>query len=213
MLKAAFSSVDTWIFDLDNTLYPAGSRLFAQIESRMTAFVARELRLPQDQASRLRKQMWQQHGTTLAGLMADYAIDPDPYLAEVHDIDYSVLPASPALRDALHALPGRRHVFTNGSRAHGHRTISALGLQGTFDGIYGIEDAGYVPKPQQTAFDRVFGLIALDPARSAMFEDDPANLAVPHAMGLRTVLVGQGPAQRQVHHDTADLTDFLTQLI
>ena len=209
-----FAHVEAWVFDLDNTLYPADIRLFDQIERRMTDYVMRTLTVDQAAADRLRQRYWEEHGTTLAGLMREHGIDPEPYLAEVHDIDLSAVPAHQALRDAIGRLPGRKIVYTNGSREHARRVTGAIGLDGAFDRLYGFEDAAYVPKPQAAAFAAVFGLDGLDPARGAMFEDDHRNLAVPHALGMRTVLVGPRSAgategHPHVHHTTDDLVAFL----
>ena len=211
-MRALFAHVETWVFDLDNTLYPPESRLFDQIEARMTGFLMRTLGVYAARAGELRALYWREHGTTLAGLMREHAVDPGAYLAEVHDIDLSGVPPSPTLAAAIGRLPGRKVVFTNGSREHARRVTGACGLAGAFDALYGFEDAGYVPKPRAEAFATVFGLEGLAPARAAMFEDDPRNLAVPHRLGLRTVLVGPGEEHPHVHHRTEDLAGFLALL-
>lgn len=208
-----FRHVRTWVFDLDNTLYHPSVRLFDQIDLRINAYVQRVTGVDPEQSDRLRHLWWREHGTTLAGLMAHHGIDPEPYLVDVHDIDFSVLTPDPALREGIARLPGRRIVFTNGSAPYARQVIAARGLEGLFDAVYGIEHAGYTPKPQPQAFDRVFGADRLDPAVAAMFEDDPRNLAVPHALGMRTVLVTPEPEpQPHIHHHTDDLADFLSRL-
>ena len=209
MPRHLFAHVETWVFDLDNTLYPTSIRLFDQIEARMNAYIVRTLGLPPGEAEALRQRYWRTYGTTLAGLMREHGHDPEPYLAEVHDIDLSgVLPA-PLLSAAIGRLPGRKVVFTNGSREHARRVTGAAGLDGAFDALYGFEDARFVPKPEAAAFDAVFALAGLAPARAAMFEDDHRNLAVPHRLGMRTVLVGPLAAHPHVHHQTEDLAGFL----
>ncbi len=216
-IRAAFGHVETWVFDLDNTLYPADARLFDQIERRMTDYVMAALGVERAAADHLRDHYWRTHGTTLAGLMAEHGLAPEPYLAEVHDIDLASIAAAPALAAAIAALPGRKIVYTNGSREHARRVTAALGVSGAFDALYGFEDAGFEPKPRRAAFDRVFARDGLAPARAAMFEDDARNLAVPHALGMRTVLVGprieSTAAAAHVHHQTEDLTDFLARLV
>lgn len=208
-----FTSVRTWVFDLDNTLYPSSVRLFDQIDRRMTAYVMRVTGLPQDRADRLRHDYWREYGTTLAGLMTHHAIDPDPYLVEVHDIDFGVLSPDPALRAGIAALPGRRIVYTNGSAPYARRVIAARGLEGLFDAVYGVEDAGFHPKPRPEAFAAVFGMDGLDPLCAAMFEDDPRNLRVPHDLGMRTVHVAPQPDPADhIHHHTDDLAGFLHRL-
>ncbi len=212
MPRVHFAHVETWVFDLDNTLYAPEVRLFDQIEARMTAYVMATLGVDAAVASHLRDDYWRNHGTTLAGLMAHHALDPEPFLADVHDIDLSAVPPDPALGAALAALPGRKVVYTNGSREHARRVTAALGIGGAFDALYGFEDAGYAPKPRAEAFARVFAAEGLTASRAAMFEDDPRNLEVPHRLGMRTVLVGSAAAVPHVHHVTADLADFLARL-
>ncbi|WP_299933429.1 pyrimidine 5'-nucleotidase [uncultured Pelagimonas sp.] len=213
MPKRYFDHVRTWVFDLDNTLYPPSQELFPQIEAKMTAFVMRTLGVDQAKADQLRRDYWRDHGTTLAGLMREHDIDPDGYLHEVHDISFDVLEPDPNLADLIKRLPGRRIVYTNGSAPYAARVLSARGLDTAFDAIYGVEHAGYSPKPEALAFERVFGLDGLSPETAAMFEDDPRNLAAPHAMGMRTVHVAPTatPADH-IHHHTDDLSQFLTQL-
>ena len=156
----------------------------------MANYVMRELNVDAQTAHMLRQKYWTEYGTTLAGLMHVHDIDPDPYLHEVHQLDLSGIEAAPALRAAITALPGRKIIYTNGSRAHGEGVSSALGLEGVFDAIYGVEDAGYTPKPELTAFQKVFTADGIDTKLAAMFEDDMRNLAIPHQLGMKTVLVG-----------------------
>ena len=206
-----FRHVRTWVFDLDNTLYPPRMRLFDQIEKRMTAYVARTLGVTE--ADHLRATYWRLHGTTLAGLMAEHALDPGPYLADVHDIDFSVLTPDPDLATHIAALPGRRIVYTNADAPYARRVLAARGLEGLFDAVYGVEHAGYRPKPERQAFETVFALDGLDPATAAMFEDDARNLAAPHAMGMQTIHIAPEPEPApHIHHHDADLTAFLGRL-
>ncbi|WP_424933624.1 pyrimidine 5'-nucleotidase [Amaricoccus macauensis] len=213
MTKARFTHITTWVFDLDNTLYPPEMRLFDQIEARMTDYVMRELGVDYHEANSLRARYWREHGTTLAGLMQNHGLEPEAYLAEVHDIDLTAMARADDLREAILALSGRKVVYTNGSREHARRVIAARGLEGVFDATYGIEDADYHPKPSEAAFARVFAIDGFETGRAAMFEDDPRNLAVPHALGMRTVLVGPGEPAPHIHHHTTDLAEFLVRLI
>ena len=213
MPKAEFAHVTAWVFDLDNTLYDPGVRLFDQIDTRITAYVMRVTGLARDEADRLRREYWQAHGTTLAGLMAVHGVEPEGYMAEVHDIDFSVLAPDPALRERIAALPGRRIVHTNASAPYAERVLEARGLGGLFQAVYGVEHAGYRPKPLREAHEVVLAADGIDPGRAAMFEDDPRNLTAPHAMGMRTVHVAPEPAPApHVHHHTDDLAGFLARL-
>jgi putative hydrolase of the HAD superfamily len=209
MPRAAFAHVETWVFDLDNTLYPPAVRLFDQIEARMSAYVMRALGVAAAEADALRARYWRTYGTTLAGLMREHGLDPAPYLEQVHDIDLGDVPAAPALSAALGRLRGRKLVYTNGSREHARRVTRAIGLEGCFDALYGFEDAAYLPKPEAAAFAAVFALDGLDAVRAAMFEDDHRNLEVPHRLGMRTVLVGPPAVHPHVQHQTDDLVAFL----
>ncbi len=210
----AFAHVRHWVFDLDNTLYPPEIDLFEQVRARMTAFVMEALQVDHDTACRLRQQYWVEYGTTLAGLMREHAMDPGPYLHAVHDIDFSAVPEDRELRARIDALPGRCIVYTNGSAAYAERVIAARGLTGLFDAIYGVEHAGYRPKPERAAFEAVFAADGLETAAAAMFEDDPRNLAAPHAMGMRTVHVAPEPLPApHIEHHTRELSGFLSQLL
>lgn len=213
MPAADFTHVDTWVFDLDNTLYPPRVRLFDQIERRMVDFLVRTLRISEAEANRLRLSYWRTHGTTLAGLMAEHGMPPEDFLREVHQIDFSVLPADPALCAQIANLPGRRIVYTNGTEPYAREVLRARGLEPLFDAVYGVEHAGFRPKPERVAFDTVFALDGLSPRRAAMFEDEARNLAAPHAMGLRTVHVAPIPEPAaHIHHHTDDLGHFLSLL-
>ncbi|MCG6901959.1 MAG: pyrimidine 5'-nucleotidase [Rhodobacter sp.] len=214
MFAQSFSHVRAWVFDLDNTLYHPSARLFDQIEARMVAWLKRELGVSGQEADRLRADYWATYGTTLAGLMAVHRIDPWPFLRDVHDIDMDHLPDDPDLAACIRALPGRRIVYTNGDAPYAARVLAARGLTGAFDAIYGIEHAGWRPKPDRQAFDAIFASDGLRPDKAAMFEDDIRNLAAPHAMGMRTVHVAPGAdPQPHIHHHTDDLTGFLSQVL
>jgi putative hydrolase of the HAD superfamily len=212
-MRPPFDRVETWVFDLDNTLYPPSMRLFDQIERRMTDWVVRQLGVAEAEADRLRLHWWDTHGTTLAGLMREHGTDADAFLDHVHDIDFAPLTPDPGLRAALAALPGRRIVYTNGTAPYAQRVTAARGIADLFDAFYGVEHAGHHPKPEERAFRAVFGQDGLDPARAAMFEDDARNLFVPAQMGLVTIHVaprrGEGA---HVQHHAPDLAAFLRDI-
>ena len=214
MPKQDFTHVTTWVFDLDNTLYPPHMRLFDQIEVRMTDWVMQALQVDRARADHLRAYYWQTYGTTLAGLMTEHGVDPGPYLTDVHDIDFSVLSPDPALADSIARLPGRKIVYTNACAPYAEKVLAARGLAGLFSGVYGVEHAEFHPKPAAQAFATVFARDGLDPSRGAMFEDDARNLAVPHALGMRTVHVAPAPEPADhIHHHTEDLAAFLARLV
>ncbi len=214
MVAASFSHVKVWVFDLDNTLYDPSVRLFDQIEVRMTNYVSNLLNVSKEEADHLRGHYWKQYGTTLAGLMREHDIEPIAYLEDVHDIDFSVLSPDPILADRIARLPGRKIVYTNGSMPYALNVLKARGLRDVFGAVYGVEHAGFRPKPEQAAYEAVFALDGVAPEEGAMFEDDIRNLMAPHAMGMRTVLVGPDfPYEADhIHHHTNDLADFLSHL-
>ncbi len=213
-MKADFDHVDTWVFDLDNTLYPPHMRLFDQIEQRMIDYVMRALGVDREAADRLRADYWKAHGTTLAGLMAEHDVDPEPFMRDVHDIDFSVLSPDLVLRHRIQRLPGEKIIYTNGSAPYARNVIKARGLDGIFDKIFGVEHANYHPKPDAKAFELVFHLANLDPKTAVMFEDEDRNLEVPYRLGMKTVHVAPQPSDKPyITHHTSALSGFLAQLV
>lgn len=216
-----FSHVEYWIFDLDNTLYPSGSNIFEQVSENISVFVADFLEITRLEADKIKRQYYTTYGTTLGGLMAEHQLDPFDFLEVVHNIDHSGLPANPALRDAIDALPGHKYVLTNGSLKHAQQVSDKLGISDVFTEIFDIAAAQFQPKPAPQAYQRFFDHTGADAARSAMFEDLARNLQVPHDMGLTTTLVVSSDNQQEpgpmnggarpdhVHHITNDLTSFL----
>ncbi|MEM8824428.1 MAG: pyrimidine 5'-nucleotidase [Pseudomonadota bacterium] len=211
----AFDHITTWVFDLDETLYPPSTPLFPQIEARMTGWIMAELKVSRAEADRLRDKWWHDHGTTLAGLMEDHGADPDPFLADVHDIDFSVLSPDPDLRAAITALPGRRVIHTNGTADYAGQVLAARGLDGLWDAVHGIEHSEHhIPKPHAKNYAATHARDGLDPTRAAMFEDSTRNLAVPHDLGMATIHVApQAVPEPHIHHHTADLTAFLRGIV
>jgi len=187
--SARFSHVTDWVFDLDNTLYPHHSNLFSQIDVRMTAYVSELLSLPRDEARKLQKELYREYGTTLAGLIQRHGIDSDDFLQKVHDIDYTWLVPDPTLGAAIHQLPGRKFIFTNGNRSHAERAARQLGILDHFDDIFDIVAAGLTPKPARQTYERFAALHAVTGPKAVMFEDLARNLSVPKSLGMTTVLV------------------------
>lgn len=209
---ADLRDVEVWLFDLDNTLYPPETEFMGLIEKRMTAFVARETGLPPAEALALQKRYLHEHGTTLAGLMANHGIEPGAFLDEVHDVSMEALTPDPALKAALERLPGRRLVFTNGDERHAVRVLDRLDLAAQFEAIFHIASADYLPKPHPDTFARMTRAHAVDPRVACFFEDSARNLAPAAAIGMTTVLVGPHAADHPadfVHYRTRHLAPFL----
>jgi putative hydrolase of the HAD superfamily len=196
---AAFAEVEAWIFDLDNTLYPRSSNLFRQVDQRIRVYVAKLLNIDEAEAERIQKGFYREHGTTLRGLMLKHKVDPDEFLQFVHDIDHSVVQPDPALGAAILRLPGKRYIFTNGSRHHADKVAERLGFPTHFENIFDIVDANLVPKPERETYERFVARFGIEPERTAMFEDLARNLAVPKSVGMTTILVVP-PGTREVFH-------------
>nr|WP_246206552.1 pyrimidine 5'-nucleotidase [Propylenella binzhouense] len=195
----AFRNVRAWIFDLDNTLYPRETDLFRQVDQRIRTFVQNLLGVDEAEAQRIQKSFYRDHGTTLRGLMLNHQVDPDAFLEFVHDIDHSVVRPDPVLGAAILRLPGKKYIFTNGSRRHAEKVAARLGFPEHFEDIFDIAAANLVPKPERETYDRFVARFGVDPAQAAMFEDLARNLVVPKAVGMRTVLVVP-PGTREVFH-------------
>ncbi len=215
-----FSHVDVWVFDLDNTLYPASCNLFDQVDRRIGEFVARELGLDPDEARRVQKQYFRDYGTTLRGMMERHRVAPQAFLDYVHAIDVTPVPPSPALDAALAGLPGRKVIFTNGSVAHAERVMERLGVARHFAEVFDIAAADYLPKPEPATYARMVARHDIDPHAAAMLDDLPRNLAPAAALGMTTVWVRtdspwaqDGAEGEHIHHVADDLTAWLEDAI
>lgn len=214
----AFDRIETWVFDLDNTLYPAGHDLWHQIDARMKGYIADLLGVVPARAFEIQKEYYHRYGTSLRGLMIEHGMEPAAFLSHVHDIDLSGLDAAPRLAAAVEALPGTKIVYTNGSERHARNVLEKLGMGGHFAAVHDIVAAEFHPKPTEEAYRRFLDAHGVNPARAAMFEDLAGNLEVPHRLGMATVLVvppGQtaaapeGRESAHVDHITEDLAGFL----
>ena len=221
-----FSHVDTWVFDLDNTLYPRHLNLWQQVDERIREYVAKFLDVGREEAFRVQKDYYRRYGTTMRGLMTEHGLNPDDFLDFVHEIDHSPLEPNPVLGAAIEALPGRKLILTNGTRKHADAVTRRLAIDHHFEGVFDIIAAELEPKPSPQTYDRFLEAHGVDPSSAAMFEDLARNLAVPHALGMTTVLVVphgtrevfreswemEGPGEPHVDHVTDDLAKFLEQI-
>ncbi len=214
-----YAHVESWIFDLDNCLYPASCDLFALIDARMTAYVERLTGCDTAEARRVQKSHFHEHGTTLAGLMAEHGVDPHEFLDDVHDIDLGRLTPVPELAGMIARLPGRQFVFTNGAENYARRVLAALGLGDVFKGVHDIHATSYVPKPKADAYRSLCERFAIDPARALFVEDMVKNLAPAKAIGMMTVWVnngseqaGHGPDRGFVDVEISDVGEWLGDL-
>jgi len=225
--RRGFDHVETWVFDLDNTLYPHHLNLWQQVDDRIRAYVSDFLKVSKDEAFRVQKDYYKRYGTTMRGLMAEHGMKPDNYLEFVHRIDHSPLTPNAALGAALEKLPGRKLILTNGTRKHADAVMKKLAVHQHFEDVFDIVAADLEPKPARKTYERFLARHNVDPAKAAMFEDLARNLEAPHALGMATVLVvpeGQREVFREdwelegrndphVDHLTDDLIGFLEQIL
>lgn len=223
----SFADIDTWVFDLDNTLYPHHINLWQQVDERIRNYIADFLKIAHDEAFRLQKDYYKRYGTSMRGMMIEHGMSPDDYLDFVHQIDHSPLQPNPALGAALETLPGRKLILTNGTRKHAGAVMARLGIEHHFEDVFDIHAAELEPKPSALTYDRFLARHGVSPARAAMFEDLARNLAVPHNRGMATILVVpegsrevfredwelEGQNDPHVDHVTDDLVGFLEQLV
>ena len=215
------AAAEVWLFDLDNTLYPAECRLFDQIHARMREYIVDLLSVDEEEATRLRRKYFVEHGTTLTGLMRHHAIDPDHFLAFVHDIDVSAVMPNPSLDAALSRLAGRKLIFTNADTGHAENVMARLGVGHRFEAIFDIADAGYRPKPDPVPYARIVEKYGVDPGGAVMLDDMSRNLGPAAAMGMTTVWIRthfewssddeDDPAH--VDHATDDLATWLEGVV
>ncbi|MEI6557556.1 MAG: pyrimidine 5'-nucleotidase [Rhodospirillaceae bacterium] len=216
----ALTGVEVWLFDLDNTLYPASCDLFPLIERRMGAFIAERFGVSLEEARRRQKRFFRDYGTTLRGLMVEYGVEPQLFLDYVHAIDLGSVAPSPALARGLTALPGRKLIFTNASRDHAERVMARLGVTGLFEAVYDIADAGYRPKPDPAPYAGLLARHGVDPARACMLDDMARNLVPAAGLGMITVWIRTdsawgrpGPEDRpHIDHVIDDLPGWLAGL-
>jgi putative hydrolase of the HAD superfamily len=222
-----FGQVETWVFDLDNTLYPHHVNLWQQVDDRIRAFISDYLKVPPEEAFRIQKDYYKRYGTTMRGLMTEHGLDPDDFLDFVHRIDHSPLEPNPALGAALAKLPGRKLILTNGTRKHAEAVMARLAVREHFEDVFDIVAAELEPKPSVKTYQRFLARHAVAAPRAAMFEDLARNLEAPHALGMTTVLVvpeAEGEIVREawelegrdaghVDHVTANLVGFIEDLV
>jgi putative hydrolase of the HAD superfamily len=220
VLSSPFQSIDTWIFDLDNTLYPASSRLFDQVDRRITEYIMQALDLEWDDSHKKQKLFFREYGTSLSGMMEVHNIPANEYLEYVHNIDLSPLAPSPALNQALEQLPGRKVIFTNGSTAHAKNVTEKLGITHHFDATFDIVDCEFTPKPDLIVYEKMLSTLSINPKSAVMIEDMARNLVPAAALGITTVWVRteeawavEGAGGDHIEHIVDDLTEWLNSIV
>ena len=219
-MDSAYAHIRDWIFDLDNCLYPASAGLFDLIDERMTAYIERLLSCGPDEARRVQKAHFHEHGTTLAGLMKEHAIDPRHFLDDVHDVALDCVDANPRLAAALAQLPGRKLVFTNGDAAYARRVLDRIGIHGHFDGLHDIHASELRPKPDPHGYAVLCDRFGIDPRGALLADDMIQNLAPAKSLGMTTIWVDNG-SERGDHgfeegvadHRIRDVADWLESIL
>ena len=212
--------VESWVFDLDNTLYPAASNLFAVIDQRMKAFIGAELGLEADDAFRVQKDYFRKYGTTLRGLMLHHNTDPHSFLDYVHDIDLTLLAPNSELARHLGRLEGPKIIHTNGSKNHARRVLDRLGIGEFFTGVFDIIEADFLPKPEPAAYHHLLERYRLCAETTALFEDLPRNLVPAAEIGMTTIWVRNDTCWAEeaenhdhIHHVTDNLVGWVGEMV
>ncbi len=215
------SQTDTWIFDLDNTLYSADSGIFQQVHDLMGKFVSSHLNINIEEAKKIQREYYKQHGTTLRGMMDNHGVDPDHFLTEVHKLDYSIVGPNYKLNDELKKLSGRKIIYTNANMQHALSVLDRLELSNFFDEIYDIKMANYIPKPELTPYEQIITKYEINPEKSSMFDDIAKNLVPAKKVGFTSVWIDAGyenfsddikSSKKFLDYTTTDLHLFLEKV-
>ncbi len=215
------NKIDTWIFDLDNTLYAADSGIFQQVHELMGKFIENNLKIDINKAKELQRKYYKQHGTTLRGLMDNHGIDPDYFLAEVHKLDYSIVDANMKLNEELQKLNGKKIIYTNANMQHALSVLERIDLSNFFDEIFDIKMANYIPKPQVQPYEKIISKFNLSPENCAMFDDIAKNLVPAKKVGFTSIWIDAGyenfsddinASKKYLDYETNDLRIFLEKV-
>ena len=217
-MQTPFAHIDTWIFDLDLTLYGPEANIMAQVRDRIALFVEKHFNIGSDEAHKIRHTYWKKYGTTLGGLMAEHKVDPNGYLDFVHDVDMDLLRPDADLRRQITSLPGRKIIFTNADAPYAERVLAARGLDNLFEDIFDIHRMQHVPKPAVESYDNLCAQLDINPARALFVEDSVHNLLPAKALGMTTIWLNHGTepdsgdTEEFVDHEIADLNDWLSSI-
>jgi putative hydrolase of the HAD superfamily len=217
-MQTPFAHIDTWIFDLDLTLYGPEANIMAQVRDRIALFVEKHFNIGSDEAHKIRHTYWKKYGTTLGGLMAEHKVDPNGYLDFVHDVDMDLLRPDADLRRQIISLPGRKLIFTNADAPYAERVLAARGLENLFEDIFDIHRMQHVPKPAVESYDNLCAQLDINPARALFVEDSAHNLVPARVLGMTTIWVNHGTeavssdTEQYIDHEIADLNDWLSSI-
>jgi putative hydrolase of the HAD superfamily len=211
-------NINTWIFDLDNTLYSADSGIFQQVHRLMGEFISKNLNVDLTEAKKLQSKYYKQHGTTLRGMIDNHGTNPDYFLEEVHKLDYSIVGPNDLLNRELKKLKGRKIIYTNANKQHVINVLERIDLTNFFDEIFDIKMANYIPKPEIKPYEQIIDLFNINPKSSAMFDDIARNLVPAKKVGFTPVWIDAGyenfsddikSSKNYLDYETRDLSLFL----
>ncbi len=214
-------TIDTWVFDLDNTLYSAESGIFQQVHELMGKFVSNKLKIDLDSAKKIQKKYFIKHGTTLKGLMDNHGVEPDEFLDYVHKLDYSIIHPNNDLNKEISKLQGRKIIYTNANRQHVNEILLRLDLTNMFDEIFDIKMANYIPKPEINAYKDFIKRFNINPKTTIMFDDIAKNLVPAKNVGFKSVWIDLGienisddikNSKQFLDFETKDLSKFLYEI-
>ena len=217
-MQTPFAHIDTWIFDLDLTLYGPEANIMAQVRDRIALFVEKHFNIGSDEAHKIRHTYWKKYGTTLGGLMAENKVEPNGYLDFVHDVDMDLLRPDADLRRQITSLPGRKIIFTNADAPYAERVLAARGLDNLFEDIFDIHRMQHLPKPAAASYDSLCAQLDINPARALFVEDSAHNLVPAKVLGMTTIWVNHGTeavssdTEQYIDHEIADLNDWLSSI-
>ena len=220
-MSSLVNKIDTWIFDLDNTLYSADSGIFQQVHQLMGKFIQEFLNIDLQKAKEIQKKYYKEHGTTLRGLMDNYGVDPDHFLEEVHKLDYSIVSSNDKLNEELKKLKGKKIIYTNANMTHTLNVLERIKLSNFFDEIFDIKMANYIPKPEIKPYEQIIKDFDLNPSTSAMFDDIAKNLVPAKKVGFTSIWINAGyenfsddikSSNKYLDFETNDLCIFLEKV-
>tara|TARA_Y100000590_G_scaffold460950_1_gene621442 strand:- start:1459 stop:2127 length:669 start_codon:yes stop_codon:yes gene_type:complete len=213
--------IDSWIFDLDNTLYPADSGIFQQVHILMGKFISQHLNLEIKEAKKLQNLYYKKHGTTLRGLMDNHDVNPDFFLEKVHDLDYSIVIPNSELKKSIEKINGRKFIFTNANKKHADTILDKLEITHLFEGIFDIKMANYIPKPEIEPYEKMIETYKINPLKAIMFDDIARNLVPASKFGITSVWINVGyenfsdditNSKKYLDYETTNLPEWLNSI-
>ena len=211
-------NIKYWLFDLDNTLYSGNTKVFDQVDKKMTQYISEKLKISEPEAKKIQKSYFQEYNTTLNGMIKNHKIDAHEFLEFVHDVDLNFLKKNNSLGEELSKIKGKKIIFTNGSRAHADNVTDRIGIKNLFDGVFDIVDADFIPKPSKKPYEKIIEKYKIEPQYCIFIEDIARNLKPAHELGMKTVWIkndepwaAEFSNENFVNYRIENLTDFLKE--